>query len=64
MALDHPVQPHHLLQRVNVLGVVAEEFVVLLQRADEVVGGRGAELAGVDLAGKLEERSRGRKKNV
>ena len=55
VTLHHPLYPDHLLQGVNVLGVVAQEFALFLQGADEPVAGAGTELAGVDLAGELEE---------
>ena len=58
MALNSPLNAHLLFKGVDVLGVVSKQLAVTLQAADELVAGGGAELAGVDLAGELEEGSK------
>ena len=58
MTLDHLLNPGHLLQGVDVLGVVPQQLPRALHRPDELVAGRGLELARINLSGKFEERAR------
>ena len=56
MTLDHILNPGHLLQSVNILGVVPQQLALPLHRPDELVAGGGLELTRVNLSGKFEER--------
>ena len=56
VALDHPTDPRHLLQRVDILSEVAQQLPGPLHGANKAVAGRGLELAGVDLTREFEER--------
>ena len=56
MTLDNLLNPSHLLESVNVLGVVPQQLSLPLHGMDELVAGGRLELARVNLTGKLEER--------
>ena len=55
MTLDDVLDAGHLLQRVDVLGVVPQQLAARLHAADELVAGGRLELARVNLAGELEK---------
>ena len=56
MTLDDVLNARHLFQRVDVLGVIPQQFLPALQRSNKLVTRRGLELTRVNLTGELEER--------
>ena len=56
--IDYLADSSLLLECINVLGVIPQQFLARLQRCNESVAGGGRKLAGIDLACKFEKRSR------
>ena len=55
MTLDDVFNARHLFERVNVLGVIPEQFPAGLHTPDKLVTRGGLELTRVNLTGELEE---------
>lgn len=57
MAFNDVLDAGHLLQRVDVLRVVAQQSALLFEGSDESMGRRRVELAGIDFTGEFVKRS-------
>lgn len=58
MAVNNTLDSSRLLQRVDILRVVVEEFVAVFKHLDELVGKRGGEVGGENFFCQIEKRCR------